>query len=644
MRINQLMQKNLSIVVALIFAIVMSLFVTLKTLTMSYPNFDLGISYRTMVLFLRFHIILMPNNLNVLTTPKPYSKLIYIVLSPTLFIYNSPITVVIDQVIFISVGGYAVFKIFEHITKDNFSSIFMEIVYFLYYPLYGFLSNGGNFMVIFGPLLLVSYFFYIAKRQSLWVLFSILASLSNTLAPFLVLLVYFIIIPLEEKNKLEKIKTIIEKIQKKEKINHSNAVSNLILLFSLFVIITFLFSKYGILGLFSGENINISALVAGQGIYHNLLPILENVTINDWQIYLRRIYEFLIPLLLIPLSNLFIIVFFFYIILGNYTGKTFFTSPNDHYTSMLVPFLFIGISRTFSKINRKKIRKIAFVILVLNVVFFAVYSPFGLNENNWSGSQNASNVISEVSLNKAEMMSNSVFNLIQANSSLFLDAHAPQLYGVSELFSMSSGGRRGACLVSPYNNETLNYVVLYPIPINSFYGQWSMYNSFWSNYFLHNNSYGVYSSINGDLVLKNGYKGVPLFYLPFKFDYSTPVLTGFVNYKNVTNLEHFITAGYVLTPPGQFIVNVTFTIAGKYLNNNTNMTINSYREFVKFGSTQIIHRTEANDSVVFTLESTFTSEGYGHINVFLNLNNINGNNIELKSVTTIMRQSEVCNT
>ena len=161
---------------------------------------------------------------------------------------------------------------------------------------------------------------------------------------------------------------------------------------------------------------------------------------------------------------------------------------------------------------------------------------------------------------------------------------------------------------------------------------------------LHNNSYGVYSSIDGDVVLKNGYKGVPLFYVPFKFDYSTARLTGSVNYKNVTNLEHFITADYVLTPPGQFVVNVTFTVAGKYLNNNTNMTINSDREFVKFGSTQIIRRTEDNGYVVVTLESTFTSQDYGHINMFLNLNHINGNNIELKNVTTIMRQSEVYNT
>ena len=99
-------QSRIAILIAIIFAITMSIFVSLKFFTMSYPNFDLGISYRTMELFLRYHMVVMPQGLGDLTTPKPYSKLIYIVLSPTLILYDSPVTIVVDQVLFIAVGGF----------------------------------------------------------------------------------------------------------------------------------------------------------------------------------------------------------------------------------------------------------------------------------------------------------------------------------------------------------------------------------------------------------------------------------------------------------------------------------------------------------------------------------------------------------
>lgn len=632
------MRDNLGIVIAIVFAIIMSAFVTLKVLTMSYPNFDLGISYRTMDFFLKYHAVALPSNLNSLTTPKPYSKLIFVLISPTLLIYNSPITVVIDQVLSISVGGYAIFKIFRKITNDERTSFIMEVIYFIYFPLYGFLSNGGNFMVFFGPLFLVSYYFFLTNRKILWVIFSVLSAASNTISPFLVLFVYFIVIPLEKDNKIAKIKSIIQRIRNKEKICNYNIIPYFALLIGLLIFISFLVSIYGSIGLLSGENIKLVNLFLGQGFKTNFFSILKNVTLNDWKIYIHRIYQYMGPFLLIPLSNLFIIPFLLFILMGNYTNQNFFTSPNSHHSSLVIPFIFIGLARTLSKVSRRRRRTIIYLFLILNIIFFAVYSPFGFNEQNWSGSQNAGNVISEVHINNAEILTNSVFALIGPNSSVFLDAHAPQLFDVSDLYFLSSGGKSGAGLATQYNNETVDYVVLYPIPINSFSGQWNMYNRFWSNYFLHNSSYGVYSSIDGDLVLKDGFKGPPIYYLPFEFSNSEASLSGFTNYKNVTNQENFITAGNVLIPPGNFSLTVTFEVPTIYLERNTSMTVTSYRYFV---NTEIMAEKISDGLTKVTLHATFGSTEYCHINFFLVLKNISNNDMNIMNVTTVITQSSV---
>jgi uncharacterized membrane protein len=630
-------QSRIAILIAIIFAITMSIFVSLKFFTMSYPNFDLGISYRTMELFLRYHMVVMPQGLGDLTTPKPYSKLIYIVLSPTLILYDSPVTIVVDQVLFIAVGGFTTFKIFQVVTSDTRSGILMEIVYFLYYPLYGFLSNGGNLMVFFTPLLLMSYYFFLTNRMKFWLIFTILAAISNTIAPFLVLIVYFVIIPLQNEHKLEILRNFVSRLKGGEKPQNINNIWPLILLFSIVALLGFLISRYGLIGLLAGENIKLGTTLQAHTPI-NLLFTFKDITFVEWQIYLRRIYEYLTPFLFLPLSNLFVVIFFLFILVGNQTGNSFFTSPTSHHTSLIIPLIFLGMSRALSNVSLKRTRRIIYVIFVVNLAFFLVYSPFGYNDSNWSGSHNAGNVLSEIEINRAEILTNEAFSSIPLNSTVFLDAHAPALYGVYNLYSLSSGGVGGAGLASPYSNESVNYVVLYPIPINAFYGQWSMYNRFWSNYFLQNASYGVYSDIMGNLILKNNYNASVKYYSPYEYDLYASSLLGFVNYNNTSNHEIFIPASDVLLPPGYFNVSVDFTIPLEDLSANKSMAVTSYKSFIDFGDTTFKLDMVKNGCATFSASAKISSNEYGHINLFLNLTNKTKNNYIITNVSTTIHQ------
>ncbi len=169
---KQSLKNSLGSIISIIFFLLLSYYAIMVYNAYEFTIFDLGLSYRLEYLFITTHSLVWSTP-NQLVSASPFTKLIYVPLSLTLLIYNSPVTVLVTQTGFIAAGGYAIYRIFKKITGNYLYGITMELVYFFYIPTYGYLTHGGNFMVYFEPLFLLSYMFYLDIYS--WALIQIIA-------------------------------------------------------------------------------------------------------------------------------------------------------------------------------------------------------------------------------------------------------------------------------------------------------------------------------------------------------------------------------------------------------------------------------------------------------------------------------------
>ena len=189
---GKLLKKSIPVSFTIAFILALSYF-NYKLYTNNYYTiFDLGLGYRVAYLFsTTFQPVGWPIP-HALVSAKPYTKLFYMVIGLSLLAYNSPFTVLVDQTIVIGFGAYALFNISYLKTKSYFASIGMQIAYFLYPSTYGYMTQGGDYMVYLEGLMLISYLFYLKDRKLMFLLFASLAAITNTWAVPILFLLYLI--------------------------------------------------------------------------------------------------------------------------------------------------------------------------------------------------------------------------------------------------------------------------------------------------------------------------------------------------------------------------------------------------------------------------------------------------------------------
>ena len=121
----------LSVAASVIFFTAMSIFNVLYYIAGNYAVFDLGVSYRTAYIFSHTFNLFQTANVT-LGSAIPFTKLIFVPISLTLLIYNSPATLLVDQICVISLGGLALFWIAFYRLHDARIAIILEVAYFLY--------------------------------------------------------------------------------------------------------------------------------------------------------------------------------------------------------------------------------------------------------------------------------------------------------------------------------------------------------------------------------------------------------------------------------------------------------------------------------------------------------------------------------
>ncbi len=521
------------IIPALLFVLFMGYFNILLYDTYHYTQFDLGVTYRTLYNFhVSYHFYNFPNP--PFEEPQTFSKLIYVPLSFTLYIYNSPLTLLFDQIIFIAIGGCAIFFLSKQITNNSFISILIEILYFLYPATYGFMTQGGNLMVFFEPLLLISYLFYIKKKKIATVILIVLASSTNFLAPLIIII--FLTLPYLTKF-LIFVKGFIKSQGKSfNKFDFTITYETVWNLLLFIIPLLFLFigiRLYGISQLFSASRLGSFSTAVNSPSVNILQSIFENFSLK--LSFLNMVFE---SLLYLPLLSIYSLPILIYLLFSWYSNQTiYYDILTRQYPYLFAAFLFISLAHVFRDLNQKKgvMKKIAVIIIISSIISFGIYSPFSV-EKFQSGVIN-----NDITVTPLEKNLSTAFNLIPMNASVLVQNQIVQLDNRANIY-----------FPGYYNNESVQYAVFVPYMPGIFPDAYSGFCQPLANDFANNASYGIYVRLGNIEIYKLNFVGPPVMFSKEKF-----FGTGdFYTLSSHSNINDSFETGYVSLSPGCYNLTV----------------------------------------------------------------------------------------
>ena len=497
------LKKFLGIIVPLIFLIVMSWYNSLMVQSYNYTIFDLGLSYRLMYLFAYKHTIILYGT-DIIYSPDPFGKFIFIPLSLALFLYNNILTSLLIQIIIIASGGYAVFRIAYLKTESLLISIMIELAYFLYPQTYGFMAHGGNYQVLIEGFILIGYMFYIQNKKIFAFSAFAMASLTNIWAPLIVFA--FILLDLITQYKLfylRNLKNIIININIKQifslKLNRKFVPFLILFIFDASIFLQTLHFAGGINSLISASRISTGTAISS---LNGQNSIFNHIFLQSSELKLTFFSRIMSPVLFIPLLTPYFILVFLYFLVSWQSSNPVYFNILQQFPYLFASFVFIGIVHFFGKITRnsenlKTAKKLAVLVLVSSLISFSLYSPFSIsNFQNGTVQQNMHISNFDKSLTYG-------LSLIPMNASVFIQNELPQLMNRAEVY-----------MPGYYNNETVDYAVIIPFGFSPTSDAYGGYSSYWASQFQSNSSYGIYEEINGAIIYKLDYSNPPIYYVP----------------------------------------------------------------------------------------------------------------------------------
>ncbi len=593
---------------AVLFIILVGYFNYLVAESYNYTVSDLGLVYRLMYLFHSGYIVIWYAHTKLVFSPIPFSKLIFMPLSLLLYINNSFFMPLLLIIIVLGIGGYALFEISLFKTESISVSLIIEIAYFLYPATYGFMANGANYVGYVEPFVLIGYFFMIRKRYLLAILFFILAAISNTWGPLIVMLVVIleVVSRLRLGRVVAKLKqhAILKTVKDKFHVHRKEVFFLFVTLIIMVAILsTVIYLEGGIHGLLSNSRLTGSISNAGSSGNSGLLGQYLN---GLGSVKLPFLNEILFPLLYLPAATIFIIPVLLYNLViwsvnPSVSGAYFFLG--QHYSYLFAAFLFLGLVQ-FVRVNFQDEyairigKKIFILLLVSSIISFALYTPFSIT-NYQDGYLKSTSTISHF---EAELTHG--LSLIPMNSSVFIQNDLPQLMN-----------RQHVYMPGFYQNQTVDFAVIIPFgfsPISSAYGGYSKY---WANHFSDNSSYGIYENIQGAVVFKLGYQGKPVYLVPYSRTI-TPGVSGFgplnsaidingtILVHNVTHAQSIWYNGYTNFYPGTFEINYSLATSNLSSKNLVQLyaMINTGHSIKVFGQLNVT----GNDFNIIGKYQTFT--------------------------------------
>ena len=497
---SEIRSNSISLVQFSIFAVLLIIFVVMKYFAYNYPISDLGLTYRLEYEFIYQHTFFYTEG-NYLIAANGITKLIFVPLSLSLLIWNSPSMVAIQQVVLVGLGGVVIYQISFTLSQNKAISNVFQLIYYLYPSTYGFLPNGGNFMVYFQFFFLLSFLFYLKGKYRMALLSTILAATTNLLAPFLIVLFYLLEFAFPIKHVIDKriIRDNNPSISKSK--NQMFVISTFALMAIFETIISYPFG--GPINLIIHSMHYGAAVGAGNptlipGTPLSLPGIVKSVFMGIPGVKLQFLEGLLGPLLFLSVVSPYAILVVIFFIGAWYSNYSPFYNTTTHYNFLITPFLFLGAIRFATKnktINTTK--KIVSLMLIATFISFILISPF--NYNNFENGT----IYNEIHATTFEKEMNQALSKIPVNASVFVQGELPQIMN-------------RALVVTPqlYKGQHIDYAIFIPFGFSLNSKVFNDYSQKWANFFATNSSYGIYESIQGATIYKYNYKAFPVTYIP----------------------------------------------------------------------------------------------------------------------------------
>ncbi len=563
------LQKVIPIVLTIAFVLLLSIYNYKLYVNNYYTLFDLGVGYRLSYLFSQtFSLVGWPFP-HRLVSAIPYTKMFYTVTGITLLAYDSPLTLLIDQTVVIGLGSYALYKIAEIKTGSYKIGVTFQVLYFLFPSTYGFMGQGGNFMVFLEGFLLLNYMFFLQKKWSFFIITGALGALTNSWAPGIFFILYFMEFISSGKHFFPEHPLVEMSIRLRKYFNslcnilkhhdsfgmvpaglrskgialkrlilrnmNRNTLPIAITVVIWMAIFAFEIHIYTLGGLLSSSRISAGSGGSSSSGTASLLSFFINGESIPKILY--AIVQ-LFPLFFTSLLSLFVLpAVGYFVVMGLTTNYGPYYNLFEQYPYLYSGFLFISSVTALARLPKKKIVNQLLILMVLtSVISFALFSPFSIT-NVASGQLGAqigdSVVVSNI---------NHAYSLIPVHSSVFLQNDMPQLMNRDKVY-----------MDGYYNNQTVDYAVMNPLALNHIMSAFSGFSLYWANHFAGNNSYGVYESMQGLIVYKLGYTGSPVYYVPYAA--SQPIGLLYSLGQRLTTEQ--LSSNGLLLSPGNFTVSYT---------------------------------------------------------------------------------------
>ena len=570
-----------SLTVTAIFSVLFAWFFITLYKGYNFYVVDLGYNYHELFLFYSTHILAgWPYQL-----PRTSSNgnLIYVILSPLVLFYNSPATFVVFESLWVSIGSYFLFRIAKDETGSIRWAFVFQLVYLLFPSNYGMITNGPEFEIMLSTFVLMSYYFFRRGNYYTSAVIGILGATTSFISPLIIALLFaiedfrsggysyrFFGKVFRKKGEIQK--NLLPSYKYSMLILMAGLVGVMILVLVTTPVLSNLFNFY--LNRSGTSQVTTST---GSFAYH----FLNNFTM-DGSLKLNYLYGTLSGFLFLPLMSpyaLLVVPFFIVIFYGSFSP---YYDVLSHYNFLFSAFLFLGFVYNIRKFrwDKSSIRKLTIALIVAMLLSFLLYSPFSFT-NIQDGT-----IHSELNVTPVDSYLNAAFAGIPAKASVFSQKAFPQL--TNRIYFYMPGS---------YDNQTVDYAVISPLPVASFpQPDYLGFSSFWAQHFLDNSSYGIYESISSVTIFKLNYHSGPILFIPLVINYA--INSDFK--QGVSYHQPVYTGNFDYLPPGEYQLAYTIKINGS----SSSLT-----------SAEIYETTSlSNGSVISASPSTISSlQGEGNV-------------------------------
>ncbi len=511
-------------IIYLIYGTFWSVITVLRYLAFNSGVFDLGVSSQLLYSVIKSKFLLYENGQPTIAM----NKLIYIPMGLLYSLNPDPRLLLIFQSFYIPIAIFPLFFIARHYLNDEKIAFFISITYIFYFPLGGVNWFDFHFMALFPPLFLTGFYFYSKENYKMSALFFILSDITDYLVP-LILIIFSIVSFIENRNR---------------------RFSIILMLYSsiLFIIITVYF---GTGYLFYWSN------------YISFDYYMKIISTTYLQKALFLIF-ILSPLFFIPVMD----YKYFYLMIP-YLGFAFLNNYFPYimpmffqYPSLYIPLLFISmISAIFILLKKniisfKNVKKLIYIILIINIILSVFLMPWGpMNTHivySYAMEKN-------ITVNSYDLALWKMSSMIPEGSTVLIQDNMPNFcekYNYILPDFMHPGTYPEFIITDPYSRFFNNYSVYFPEYNNTMYKI--------VNEFLLYKNYSIFAEAYGMILLKHNYSGNPVYFVPYV----------------IKNETYFIAPGtYIYKgPPGYLYFNRTII----KLMNNEKLDLNVYVIYPEF--------------------------------------------------------------